>query len=201
MREHGIGQINGVDTGLTIENLTKINVDPPLWFVDINSVRVELSTDHLYAQHLFAKLCIDKVNKLPKRLRNPAWEKFIAKLLADVRVVDAPSDASPLGQFEIHLENFCIGRAQARTKEEMLLGKVWVEDERMFFRSQDLILYLQQQKFKDFTQQKIWSVLESMGGSKKQFNVHGRCLRAWSIPAIPFVQTEGLSPPRMTTDF
>ena len=42
-----------------------------------------------------------------------------------------------------YLEDFCTGFAQAQTRDEMILGKPWTDNNRTYFRSADFQKFLQ----------------------------------------------------------
>ena len=82
-----------------------------------------------------------------------------------------------------HLEQFCVVSAPAREKDEILMGKPWTEDGRHYFRSEDLMRYLQQHHFREMSPRKAWSLLRNKANAQhKQFQIKGRCVQCWSIP-------------------
>jgi hypothetical protein len=154
---------------------------------------MECDTDDLYQQGRFHRLCIERIHKFPPTLKQNKWRDLIDKLLTNLEVIDAPDDAGPVGQFGIHLENFCMGRAHARTKDELLMGKVFVDEGYIYFRSSDLFKYLDQQHFRDFKQHKVWAIVRSnYEAGKKEFRIKGRHVRTWCIPEFQDKQTDEL---------
>ncbi|WP_448506577.1 TOTE conflict system archaeo-eukaryotic primase domain-containing protein [Immundisolibacter sp.] len=181
-REYGIGQGDQEPT-LEIGTLVKICTDPPSWIIDVEGVRFEIETDDLMSQARFAKVCVEKINKWPGRVKPSIWMRTIQNRLDNVEVIEAPLEASPEGRFMWHLEQFCVVSAPARVKEELLLGKPWTDEGRHFFRSEDLMRYLNQHHFRDVSPRKAWSLLRSKAGAQhKQFQLKGRCVQCWSIP-------------------
>ena len=88
-------------------------------------------------------------------------KKTIRTLLDHVEIVEAPDDASPTGQLMNIVEEFCLSQAQARTREELLLGKPFTEDNITHFRSSDLLKFLQQRRFTDInTASKVWKCIK-----------------------------------------
>ena len=166
--------------------MTKYNTSPPIWFVDVEGGgRVELSTDDLQSQLRFQKRCIDTLNSMPPVMKNDAWQMMVQTLLENVNIIDAPRDASPQGLLVEYLEKFCTQRAQAKTKEEILLGKPFLESGMHHFRMSDFLSYLERNKFREFKQQQIASILKTECGAEHRFfNIKGKGLNLWVIPEV-----------------
>lgn len=98
-----------------------------------------------------------------------------------------------------HLEDFCTGRAMAKAQEELILGKPWLFDDRVYFRSGDLIKYLDQQRFRAFKEKEVWSILKRQGAKHHAFNLKGKHIKCWSIEAFA-EQTEGFDYEEMPND-
>lgn len=180
LRKHGIGAATGMPV---LSTLTKLNTNPPTWFIDVESGgRLELSTDDLQNQPRFQKRCMDCLNVMPPIVNRVAWQSMVQQLLAQVNVVDIPVDASPKGQLTELLEKFCTGRAQAKSQDELLLGKPWSNDGRTHFRMQDLMSFLDRHKFYDFKIHQVASHLKQFGAQHHFFNLKGKGTNCWSVP-------------------
>jgi hypothetical protein len=179
-REFGIGG-SGEDLDVTIGPLVKLDTVPPTWITDVDGVRIELPTEEIMSQEKFRKICVDRLNKLPNRVKPLAWEKWFKQALEKVEVVEAPDDAGMEGQFMVLLEQFCTNVAQASVKDEVLLGKPYTEEGRTYFRSGDLRKYLHQQHFGDIQTRQIWSIIKRHGAEHHKFNIKGKCVQCWSI--------------------
>jgi hypothetical protein len=197
-RKFGIG-----DVGMpNLSSLTKYNSSPPVWFVDVEGAgRLELSTEDLQQQERFQRRCMESLNIMPPVVKKNSWQTLIQKLLSDVTMIEAPVDASPVGQLIEYLEKFCTSRVQAQNKAEILLGKPFLEGGRHYFKMSDFTAYLERQHFRDFKVNKIASILKEKLHATHQFvSIKGKGLNCWSVPefskqtedqAIPaFVNTE-----------
>lgn len=187
-RKFGVGNHHGMPI---ITSLTKYNTSPPIWFVDVEGGgRVELSTDDLQSQQRFQKRCIDTLNSMPPVMKNDAWQAMIQTLLENVNIIEAPRDASPSGLLLEYLEKFCTQRAQAKTKEEILLGKPFFDGSHHLFRMSDYLNYLERNKFREFKQHQIASIIKNeCSGEPRFFNIKGKGVNCWAIPEI---KTSGL---------
>lgn len=199
-REFGIGQGCSEPT-LDIGKLVKLCTEPPTWIIDVEGARFELETEELMSQAKFAKCCMEKINQWPPMVKPAVWQRLVQERLANVEIIEAPKEASPEGRFMWHLEQYCVTTAPARNREELLMGKPWTDNERHYFRSEDLMRYLNQHGFREITPRKAWSLLRHKVNAKhEQFQIKGRCCQAWSVPEFDR-QNETFEPVNDKTEF
>lgn len=189
-RKYGIDKL--ITENFQLENLTKYDTDPPIWFVNIQGlgVRLELATEDLQDQKRFQTKCINAANLFPPKMSNNQWLSMMQNLMQKVTTIEAPKDTSPKGQFYELLEKFCTNRVQAKTRDEMLLGKPWTDDKHHYFRLSDVMIYLDRSHFKEFKLHQVSSLIKDKGGIDGHFNIKGKSLSYWRIPEFP-KQTEG----------
>lgn len=180
-REFGVGQQKD-ELNVMLGNLVKINhADAPTWIIDVNGVRFELDTDQMMSQSLFHRLCIEKTNIWPNTLKPHAWQQIVNQRLTDIEIITPPQDSSTEGRFLAYLEQFCTTTALARTHDELLQGKPWTEGDVTYFRSNDLLDYLDRQHFRSVGQREAWNILRRAGAIHKQFHIKGRCVQVWGV--------------------
>lgn len=187
LRKFGVSGSNDIPP---IHSLTKYNSTPPIWFLDVDGGgRLELETDDLQNQRRFQRKCMEKLNIMPSKMNDNAWTKLINFLFENLTIIEAPVDASPVGQLFEHVERFCTGRVRAKTREELLLGKPWTEDGRHYFRIADLMAYLDRMHFRDYKVHQITAILKSNHAEHHFFNLKGKGINCWSV--VEFDQHEG----------
>ena len=200
--KHGVG--HGEIT-VEIQGLTKLETNPPIWFVDVDGVRMQLATTDLTDQNRFQRKCIEVINKCPTPSKRVDWLKKIQELLDTVDVVEAPSDAGPEGQFWSHLYRYIEqgGKGRAKGREALLkVEGVVKEKDRVYFRSTGLMAYLDRVHFREFKPQQIWATLkhgpaEWKGDKTKkvkhhQFLIEGNNIQCWSIPAFDIAPEQSI---------
>jgi hypothetical protein len=191
-RKYGLDPVAGMPA---LTGLTKYDTQPPIWFIDIaEGGRLELSTGDIQNQIGFQRRCMDALNVMPPQVGRKQWQVIIQTLLENVTVIEAPADASPRGQLIEHLDSFCTGKAAARDKDELLLGKPWTEDGRHYFRLRDFSAYLEHQRFREIPLNRITAILKDIGGEHHFYNLKGRGVNCWSVPEFG-VQLEGFPTP------
>ena len=183
----------------TFGSLTKQNSNPPVWFLDVEANRLEMSTEDLQNQTRFQRVCMEAINKMPPKMSERAWQGVIQNLLDNVTLIDVPPDASIEGQFSDLVESFCTDRAQAQTREEILLGKPYTEEGKTFFRLSDLEAYLQRLNFRYFPRPIISARLRDMSAVHQGVNIKGRFVNLWGLPAFS-VQSDPFDLPDFKED-
>lgn len=164
--------------------------DEPYWVFNINGEDLDVTIDMIRSQAVFAREFLRQFHRVILPVKEYKWVKEMNEILCEALVKEMAPDAGPEGQMWIHLEDFCTGRAKAKVKEELLLGKPWHEDDRTYFRSGDFMKYLDQQRYRSFKENDIWVILKRRGAKHHRFNLKGKHVACWSIPAFE-EQTEG----------
>jgi hypothetical protein len=192
--------------------LVKVTTSPPTWIWDVDGARVELTTEQLKDQGRFHTIAIEVLNKWPKMIKPGEWATLIRNKLENVEIIEAPPDARPEGQMWAHLQNYTTGRAKARSRDELLNDKPWaptradldryMSDQvilgRVYFRSGHFRQYLEQQRMTGVTERRLWSWLRAKEAKHHQFNISGKNIQVWSIPAFS-EQNEDMTVPRLST--
>jgi len=184
-RTYGVGETGEGGTQPEIGSITKYVGDPVLWFLEISNTRIMLTTEELLNQSLFKKKVVDSnINRVPAALPPARWGKFIDEKLRSCEIMEVPTDASPTGQFQMLVEQFATGQAQATSKEELVHrhspfktgdGEVW-------FRSRGLLEYLALHSFKYRSEHHVWQMLRDMKGESRLVKIKGKNYNIWVIP-------------------
>lgn len=187
-REHGVGGSAQVD--IEIGSLIKILTDPPTWIITVAGVRMEMTTDDLIKQPRFRKICVDKLNLLPQLVKGPVWEEWVRDGLNNCTIVDAPDDAGPIGMFRHYLRQFITGPSRTEDKDTILIGRVFIENDKAYFRAADLMLFLDQKRFKAYDMRKAWSFVEAHGGGHSTLRLKGVQTQVWNIPDMEMIDSD-----------
>ena len=189
--KHGIGEAENHDVGVDFVGLAKITSDPPVWILTVRAgeveARLELGTEELMAWPAVRRKCVERLNILPGNMKGSQWERTVSDFLKEVEEFAAPEDSGPDGEFWALVEDFCVSRAPALTRDEILLGKPWTEDGHTWFRAPDLRAFLERKKFRGGTKfgpHKMFAIVRRMGGGSDLARISGKPTRVWSVPAF-----------------
>lgn len=195
LRKYGIG---GESDFPMLTGLTKYDTVPPIWFVDVDDGgRIELTTEDLQNQIRFQRRCMDCLNLMPSSIKADQWRTVIQTLLEKVNIILVPRDASISGQLLDLLEMFCISKAQARVKEEIILGKPWTDKGRHYFKMANFLSYLERHHFREMKVHKIAQLIKDHGGDHVFMNLRGKGINLWSVPEFKKHDEESLEMPDM----
>lgn len=187
-RRYGIQPGSGDNTSVQIDGLTKIETEPPIWFVEVEGLRVQLSTTELLDQGHFRKRVFEKTNKLIPRMKADNWEALLQEKIQTVNPEEAPEDASESGMLMDYLERWLADYPIGSQRSQLLLGMPVEKDGRVYFRSSDFYEFLQRNRFTTLSKPEIWSAFRNNKEiDHKQLNVQGRCVQVWVLnrPAQP----------------
>jgi hypothetical protein len=102
------------------------------------------------------------------------------------QISEASEDTSVTGRFMDLLEEFTTHMQQAMDRDEILMGRPWIEpdDGKCYFRIKDLESHLKRNNFVGLTAPKMAQRLRDMGGEPIPLFLKGRTVRCWRIPAF-----------------
>lgn len=162
-------QVYGIDSFeasacTAIENLVKIDVDPPRWLAYVDGTPIDVSTEQLLDGRAFRKRAMEVLNNLIKVGDAKQWYKMVDKLLDNLTVIEAPEDAGTFGQFKSHVNRF-LERRQNENLAYVARHLPYENGEWIYFKSESLITFLVDKcKFRDYKPNEVYSALRRMGG-------------------------------------
>jgi hypothetical protein len=205
IRKYGVG--SETNEMPVVGGLTKLNTDEPLWFLTVRENRLEFTTEALMNYRAFQKVCVIEMNVLFKGMKQADWDVVVSALLAEVTIIDAPPEVGLVGQFVELLEEFVNNKHRAKSKEDILLGRPWLDDtdehdinHKYIFRLKDLQKYLNDANFKIYTRsQMIIRMKHALGGQKETIRVKDEgemvAVRCWSVPKAAIQKSVSVEPP------
>ena len=173
-----------------LSGLRKVDTDEPIWFLDIEgSGQRELTTVQLLNPNQLETAAAEQLDILFPSMKKAEWKSILRPMFEDLTIIEMTEqerkDASISGLFETFLEEFCTMQNKATLKEEMLLGMIFEEKGRNYFRLSDLEEHLLRRNFRHYTRAKITRALRDIGGQCKYTYIKtGRGVNIWSIPVF-----------------
>ena len=201
-RKHGVGAEN---VSQQLGALSKLETEPPIWFLEIptdddeEDLKIQLSTEELQIQTKFQKRVMEVLTMMPPLMKASDWQKLVNSKMGTALKIPVSSDGSVSGQFLAHLQEFCTGRAQAHTRDEMLRRMPWTEAlpekneetkkeevvTRTYFRLVDLLAYLIRNKFTHYSNTgQIVAELRRIGGIHKFWKLKNKGVNTWGVPVF-----------------
>ena len=195
-RKFGVGMAGSAPV---FNSLSKLDSNPPLWFLDVEGNRLELTTDQLFNQDQFQKACMEKLNTVSMKVKDNQWMSVLRDILDNVVLIEAPREISKEGQFEELLHEFIHDASLTLSRNDILLGKPWPEDGKVYFRIKDLMDHLFRNGYKGYTRTQVTARIMQLGGTKAFFNLKGRGTNVWFVPEVE-QQTEPFDLPAELLD-
>ena len=196
-RMYGVGQEEW-SIAIDPNSVFKILTDPPSWIISIRGHRIHLNSEDWLSQVLFGKKCVESIDYYPGKLSAARWRETVNEILRTATPLEAPPEASPGGELEYYLQQFCTVQAQAETREEVITGKPFTEDGWTYFRSADFKKYLESQHFRALSGPRLYAYLRNVGVDHKQIRIGEGNVRVWFIKQFKNAPVD--VPPRSVKD-
>ena len=125
-----------------LDTLSKINSNPPQWFLNIDGKRAELKTEQLHNPNLFAIAVLDQANIVAPIPKAKDWrEVYLKPLMNKLEEIEPLESLNPMNQIENLLYDFTVHRAVARTKDDILNKAAWTDEGFTYFRMDDFFAF------------------------------------------------------------
>jgi hypothetical protein len=193
-RRHGVAS-GTTDMLPIIGGMSVLPTEPPLWFLDVGEHRLELTTANLTNYKAFQNACSERLFVRFQGMTQKAWDEVLAVAMRDINKIEVTEEVGLGGQFHEILEDFVCNQPQAETRDEILLGKPWLDDEaknaddhRYYFRLKHLENSLSDANFKVYSRGQIVTRLRALGGDNHVLALKGKNakerknVRVWWLP-------------------
>jgi|TARA_S200002703_G_scaffold28703_1_gene24493 hypothetical protein len=125
-----------------LDTLTKMNSNPPQWFLNVGGKRIELKTEQLHNPNLFAIAVLDQANVVSPIPKAKDWrEVYLKPLMLNLQETEPLESLDPRNQIENLLYDFTVHRSRARTKEDILNKTAWTDEGHTYFRMEDFYAF------------------------------------------------------------
>lgn len=184
-RKYGVG---GDDDFPIIAGLSVLDTEPPLWFMDVEDHRVELTTEELQNYRSFHKICMEQMFKTFRMMKQDQWLQIVSEQMKNVVRIEAPREVGRTGQFEELLGAFLNDRHAGFEQEDLLVGRPFRDNTggRIYFRLKDLDTHLMNANFRGFTRGQITSRIRKLGGDNHFFNIKNHGVNCFYVPIEAF---------------
>lgn len=168
-----------------MSSLTKLTSEPPLWFINVDDHRIELTTEELQNPRLFQKKCMDSISIMPPIVKMDVWQETVNRLMEDVIEIEQPKETSLSGTFEELMQDYCNNKAVGTLPTDLLRGRPYRKDGVVYFKLSDLITFLKRKDFTSYSKVQVSQKIKEMGGdSEAKVYINRAQVRVYSIPAF-----------------
>lgn len=188
--KYGVG---GGTAAAVISTISVLDSEPKLFFVTLdmdNAKRnvVECDSATLSNFRYFSIAALEQCLITMPPCKQEDWTNQVNRMMAKANIIDAPPEISTTGVFLEHMEKFCTDKHSAQVREEILLGKVWYDEQtnRYWFRLKDFMDHLQRKKFETYTRPQVSMKIKAEGGGRDFLNLHGKGVNVWWVPGTLF---------------
>jgi hypothetical protein len=196
-RKHGIGSADEIPK---LTGITKMGDDPPVWFLTIGDLRLELATSELQNAYAFQSKCLEK-GVCFQSMKQQDWIALLSDAMSHgIEILDMPGDVGIQGQFKELLDEFLTDRQVGEDKEELLRNVPWKDyvEKKVYFKLSALQSFLEKANFKHYRRGSLVQRIRDLGGDHHFFSLKGnRGLNVWYVPMTILPTVQPAEPPRM----
>lgn len=197
-RRYGVGGgIGGADPESMMGGLRKsvtrdlygeeIQEEEVMWFMDIDGVELQLTTMDLFNQDRFRARCAERLCKLPMKVRPQRWDLILKDRIENAGLVEFPPETGTYGQIVNALRDFITRYGSAETRDDILAGKVWENDDGFLHFQHDAfweyLVKIGMYRKRDDGKQ-LHTILKKLGAEKKQLMIDRKLnknIRVWVV--------------------
>jgi len=162
---------------LAIESITKVETDPPVYFVDVNGVRIKVNAGTLTSPAAMHVAVVEQANMVTFPIKPKDYMLMLAAAMKSMVIEKAPDEASPSGLVRTRLAAFA---ARASEEREHVLHNNPVkvkedEDTVVYFKAEAFIDYLRKTKSSDLRLgPDLWAALRAAGVTTGRFRANAK---------------------------
>ena len=180
-REFGVGD-NVPPPEIT--GISKYPSDPPLYFVNIDGLSVEVDDITLHDPEKFSVACMNQISKPMLPLGKIIWRKQLVKLFEKLQVLDAPDSSKIDVQIKDLLADF-INKAPGKKIDDLKRGLPFTEDGITYFKFKDFWKYIQRSKSWTIQKQRTTKLLDDLFSAKEStIKIDKESVRAMKMETI-----------------
>lgn len=192
-REYGIGIKDAQEIfGISLENVLRLETDPPIYYADFGERRIEFMADHITSQNLFRKTVVEQTGHLILPVPGGKWFQFMAHVCATATVVVAPPETSRKAHIISLVEDYCLEQVPGRVWEDIIDGQTLEVEERVYFRPHKFIQAINKEHHLKTTISDVYKALLGAGVKSAKREIGGKSYDVWSVPA--FKRPERIKP-------
>jgi hypothetical protein len=154
-----------------------MNSEPPMWILSIEGVRTEVETEDILSQERFKIVCVNTINKIPGKMKNEEWDKFMRNKLSSIEIIEVPRETRMSDRITDHLTRYFATTPPARSPTDINIGR-WVDEPDGYYtRGSDFMDYLKRQNI-EFDARKVWVLMMDLGVKP----IYYRKNECWIVP-------------------
>ena len=180
-REFGVGEDVPAPE---ITGISKYPSDPPIYFVNIDGLSVEVDNITLHDPEKFSVACMDQISKPMLPVGKIIWRKILIKLFDKLTELDAPESSKMDVQIKDLLADF-INKAPGKKIDDLKRGLPFTEGEITHFKFADFWKYLQRSKSWSLPKQRTLKLIDELFEAKEEvIKIDKKSYRAIKMPTI-----------------
>lgn len=189
-------RLNTVDALPTFGSLVKYASEPVRWDLEVDNVRItNIGTEDLLDWRAIRKLVAERLTKVIPLIKNQEWERILAPMMKEARIVETPDDASISGVIRARLREYA-AKTDLTNKGENTADRVallrglpvvvassidGIKDRYVCFRGEDFVNYLKRTKSEELKGINLWMAVKEICMHTKM-RAGDQNINIWAVP-------------------
>jgi len=178
------------------DSIKKYQTENSIWYITIDGRQVRVRTKTLHKQDTFQETVYDQINVILPDLSRKDWKIKLQEIGNNAEIIEMGDDVSPEGRFDQHLHAYVNDQGKGLTIDEVNYGKAFEENDKIYFKMEFLLMYLEKQRFRGFDAVRVAARLKERDAKSVVRKVEKKNTRLWEIDNESFKRIESLPLPK-----
>lgn len=184
-RKYGINSVQSQTLfGPQLENVIRLETDPPMYFADFANKRICFQALHLVTQSKFREMLITQANVSWQQMPPIRWHSFTAEICQQAVLVEAPPQTNREHDIIDHLEEYCLDRWPGKKWRDVIDGAAFESQGRVYFRPNKLIHAINKEHRLRLTATEVYQALLRIEVQNATRKIGKKEYNLWSVPAF-----------------
>lgn len=163
-------------------NLTKYAADneDPAWAFELMGERIMVDHTTFYQRDLLNRAVMARINCIPVQFTQAKWLTYLSKLIITADVVPMPPETSETAQIWEFIQYWLESTPRGVQRDELMSGRIWYHDGRLYFRQVDLLQYLKNRRI-IIGQRQLASILKTNHVEVRALKIAKKSVNVWSL--------------------
>jgi hypothetical protein len=180
----------------------KIDSTDPTWIITLQGSSGTMTiTDarDITDYRRFVTQCFKQLNMIFPPVKQVTWAKTLSDAMPKMTVKQADEDTTREGEFWERLETFLTNRQRGKSRDDLLRGVPWEDEEsgRRYFTMSALAKFLEKEGMRKVERKEIAVWIRARGGEPQNLTIKNNRKRCWWVPSDAVDEAPELAPPDM----
>ena len=184
-REYGVDSVESQKQyGPAMENVTRLETDPAIYFADFEGRRVKFTAKHLASQGNMREALLSQAGIVLMPMQPMKFYKWVDSFCKKAVVSVAPIETQADSIITDHLEEFCVEKWVAHTWDDVIDGGPYDHEGRTYFRPHKFVQSVNKEHRLRLSMTEAYQALLKIGVRRESRKIRRKEYVLWSVPSF-----------------